>query len=378
MVTNNTTSEQLSVAVPLFDEYGYKVTLTMITDWISDWSDVKTAAGNGHEIASLTVTHNSLAGKPDSVQEYELSESRRIINEQIPEAYCLTLAFPYCETGNMNLVKKYYLCGRICSGLIEPSTPADLYQISSIITGDQGQVYTSDHMNAKVELARESKGWCVFLIHGIDYDGGYSPILSRQLKKHLAYMNENDSVFWIATFIDAVKYIRERNNAQINEQVITGDSIQVTISDDLPDTIYNHPLTIERILPAGWASANVYSGQQPDTSTIVNKEGKNYIVFDAIPDKDVIFLSKSGTASGIGPETNNEGIEVFPNPFNGELSIHYQGNFRYEIYSMDGELMEKGNSKDSALAGCNLPAGSYVLKVIQERTISAIKIVRKK
>jgi oligosaccharide reducing-end xylanase len=191
---NNTGSQQLSVALPLFDAYGYKVTLTTITDWISDWSDLKKAAENSHEIASLTVTHNSLAEQSDSSQEYELSESQRIINEQIPNAYCLTLAFPYCETGNMDLVKKYYICGRICSGVIEPSTPGDLFKISSIITGDQGSVYTSDHMNAKVELARESNGWCVFLIHGINDDGGYSPILSRHIKKHLAYMNENDSV----------------------------------------------------------------------------------------------------------------------------------------------------------------------------------------
>jgi hypothetical protein len=374
---NNTGSLQLSTAVPLFDVYGYKVTLTTITDWISDWSDIKKAAENGHEIASLTLTHNSLAGQPDSIQELELSESQRIINGQIPNAYCLTLAFPYCETGNMDLVKKYYICGRICSGVIEPSTPGDLYKISSIITGDQGSVYSADHLNAKVELARESNGWCVFLIHGIDDDGGYSSLASRQLKKHLTFMDENDSVYWVATFLDAVKYIRERNNAQITEQFLTSDSMRVTVTDNLTDSIYNHPLTIERILPQGWSSAIVYSGPVQIPSGIVTKDDKKYVVFDAVPDKEEIFISREGPLVGIKNSTNSDAVKVFPNPFDGTLTVHCKGNFNYAIYSPDGKLMEKGSSQESVVTGLNLPDGSYILNIVQNGKSSAIKIVKK-
>src|SRR5215471_21797144 len=50
---------QYSIAVPMFNAKGFKMTLFTVTTWLpgNSWSPVKTAASFGHEIASHTVTH---------------------------------------------------------------------------------------------------------------------------------------------------------------------------------------------------------------------------------------------------------------------------------------------------------------------------------
>lgn len=51
---------QLPVAIPLFNEFSFKTTMFVPSDWIKDWSALQTVADQGHEIASHTVTHNNL------------------------------------------------------------------------------------------------------------------------------------------------------------------------------------------------------------------------------------------------------------------------------------------------------------------------------
>src|SRR5674476_138000 len=57
---DDNTSKQLTVAVPLFDKYNYKITLNTVTGWGPNWTGLKAASVNGHEIASHTVTHPAL------------------------------------------------------------------------------------------------------------------------------------------------------------------------------------------------------------------------------------------------------------------------------------------------------------------------------
>lgn len=370
-------SFQLSVAVPLFDTYNYKVTLCTITNWITNWSGLIAAANNGHEIASLTVTHTSLEGQTLESQEYELSESQRIIDSVIPYAKCLSLAYPYCDPGDLDLVKQYYLSARICDGEIEPASPSNMYQLSSILTGTEGTVVSSDDLNGKVDLALTAGGWCIFLIHGIDSDIGYSPIASRNIKKHLAYVNENDSLFWVATFLDATKYIRERNNVSFSEETIDEDSIRVTITDNLPDSIYNHDLTILRTLPSGWPSANVYINNQQVTSTTIKIENDTCVQFNAIPDLDVVYLSKSNTPYvGISNNVNQVKFNLYPNPFNHTVTIDMDGYYSYSIYSISGQCIESGLGYDKTIIGKDIEPGVFILQVQNKSGIFTKRIIK--
>jgi hypothetical protein len=139
--------------------------------------------------------------------EMECRESQRII-KQYTGSECVTLVYPYCASAHKEISSKYYISARCCSKHIEPHTPADMFDISSVGVGLESDVNKAEEFNKWVDDGVSQKGWCTFLIHGIDDDGGYSPIESSELEKHLAYVTKNPDKFWVATFAQISKFIQ--------------------------------------------------------------------------------------------------------------------------------------------------------------------------
>jgi peptidoglycan/xylan/chitin deacetylase (PgdA/CDA1 family) len=184
---DDNTSNQISVAIPMLDNYGYKATLFTVTQSMNpSWSNIKSAAANGHEIASHTVTHADFNSTSVGNQDTELKNSQNTINNQIPDKKCVTVAYPNCNIGDVPTIQKYYIAGRTCSGQINSNNPTDFYRLSSIICGSTG-VNTANEMNNRANSAKSSNGWSVFLLHGIDNDGGYSPLASSVFSSHLSF-----------------------------------------------------------------------------------------------------------------------------------------------------------------------------------------------
>ena len=284
---------QLAVAIPMMNSYGFKATMFVPSSWIKDWTGLQSAADRGNEIASHTVTHANLGKLTSSQQINEVKDSRDTINAHIKGHTCLTIAYPFCASGNDSLCMNYYIAARACQDIIESKTPADFMNISSIPTGTESSIQTVRDFNTKVEKADSLKGWCVFLIHGIDNDGGYSPTKSAILRSHLETMKLLSNRFWIAPFGDVVRYIRERNAVTITELFNRKSSITVRVSDKLENSVYNYPVTIRRVLPANWKSATIEQNGQKVKTKIVNIDGMKYIMFDIVPDNgDVLFLKQ--------------------------------------------------------------------------------------
>ena len=286
---------QLSTAVPLFDKFNFKLTLFTVINWNPNWAGLQAVASNGHEVASHTVTHSSLDSLSDAFQTKEYLDSKNTINSKITGQKCLTIAYPFCTNGNSNLCSEYYIAGRGCDGFLASSTPRDFMYISSINCGTEGQVKTASEFNARVESAT-SKKWCVFMIHGIDDDGCFSPVQSSELSLHLNYVTSNSSKFWVNTFGNVVRYIKERNAVSLT--VLSGNSkrISIQLTDSLNNSIYNYPVSIRRPLPKGWKTASVKQGKVMLTAQLITLNSVNYIQFDAIPNAGTIVISKRKTS----------------------------------------------------------------------------------
>lgn len=283
-------SNQLAIAVPMFNEFGYKLTLFTVTSWGPNWTGLQNAANQGHEVASHTVTHPTLT---PSNEVAELSNSKIAIEANVTGQKCVTIAYPYCVPSTQSVTAQYYIAGRHCQGYIEANTPANLYQISSLICGPQGSVQTAADFNAKFVSVASTKGWCVFLIHGIDSDGGYSPLPSTTLRASIQYLDARRSTFWVQTFGNVVRYVQERNAVNVAESSNTGDSITLQATDTLDNTIYNYPLTIRRPLPAGWLAVKVSQNGQAVNASIVNVNSVKYVMFDVVPNGGDVVLSKT-------------------------------------------------------------------------------------
>jgi hypothetical protein len=285
---------QFSIAVPMFNAKGFKLTLFTVTTWLPGgaWSPVQAAAADGHEIASHTVTHPNLSSSSPAVVSNELQNSQSAINANVTVQKCLTLAYPYCNPPtNASVVSNYYIAARGCSGQLVPSTPADFLNISSFVCGSAGLLQFAD-IKAKADAAATARSWCVYLLHAIDNDNGYSPLPSTTLQATLSYLSTNQSKFWVETFGHVVCYIRERNAASVAETSSTSESITVQVTHDLDSSIYSYPITLRRPLPASWPGAAVSQNNNSIPAQFTNLNSTNFITFDVVPNGGEVTLSK--------------------------------------------------------------------------------------
>jgi peptidoglycan-N-acetylglucosamine deacetylase len=285
-------SNQFAVALPMFDKYNFKMTFFTVVNWVPNWTMLKNAAANAHEIASHTMTHANFGNLKDDQQTAELRDSKLNIETNISGVKCLTIAYPYCVTGNMALCEQHYIAARGCSGVVEPKTPSNFMNISSIICGDLGEVKTTNDFTSKFASAENSNGWAIFLIHGVDNDGGYSPLSSIELKGALGYLSEHIDKFWVAKLGDAARYVKERDNVLVKEVEANESSITISITDTLDNSIYNLPVSVRRLIPDGWDSFSVSQNNKAIGSQTVVVNSKKYFIFDVVPNTGNVVCRK--------------------------------------------------------------------------------------
>ena len=284
---------QYAKAVPMFNAKGFKLTLFTVTSWLSGWSNVQTAAAYGHEIASHTVTHPVLSGLSLALQTNELANSQAAINANVTTQSCVTIAYPNCVEGSEAITGTYYIAARGCSGALVPSTPANFLNISSFVCGSAGSIQTPAQFNSQANAAATANSWCVYLIHAIDNDNGYSPLSSATLQASVDYMNTNRSKFWVETFGNVVRYIRERNASSVAETTNSGKSITLQVTNSLNNSIYNFPITLRRLLPTNWPAAAISQNNRPVSAQLVTVNSTNYVMFDVVPNGGDVVLTKS-------------------------------------------------------------------------------------
>lgn len=286
-------SNQYAIAIPMFNEFDFDLTMYPVINWSPNWAALQEAAAEGHEVGSHTMSHPYLNQLTIEQQVAELENSQKAINSYIEGDQCITLAYPYCVPSDLTLTKQYYIAARHCQGNIERTTPSNFYQISSIICGSQGAIKTAEDFSTRFERAATSNGWCVLLFHGIDNDGGYSPVPSATLRASLEFLDAHRDVFWVSTFSNVVRYIKERNDVSIMELSCQDTSIVLQVTDTLDDVIYNYPVTIRRPLPENWSSANVSQNDQRVNVSVVEIDSVRYVMFDVVPDGGDVVLIKS-------------------------------------------------------------------------------------
>jgi hypothetical protein len=387
---------QLAIAVPMFDQFGFKLTLFTVTSsswgWKANWSALQAAAEEGHEIASHTIDHQSLGGLSDAQQQTELELSRDTINARISGHSCITFAYPNCITGNSTLVSQFYIAARGCSGQIVSTTPGDFMNVSSFVCGNQG-LNTAIDMESRANNALASKGWCVYLMHGINgtEPGAYSPISQDTIQATLQYFSLHQDQFWVAPFGTVARYIQERNSVSVSEISANADSITAHIVD-LVNNIYPRvPLTIRRPLPEGWDSVVVRQGGVIVSSKRVKVDTVSYVVFNAVPNAATLtIINKTGVRVGVRNESSSAKtfslFQNYPNPFNPSTAISYRlpavSHVTLRVYDLLGREVatlvdeyQVAGQHSADFHAVDLPGGMYLCRLRAGRFAATGKLL---
>jgi len=141
-------------------------------------------------------------------------------------------------------------------------------------------------------------------------------------------LKAHNDTYWVSSFVNIARYVKERNSVSVKEMAASDSAITVRVTDTLPDSLYNYPVTIRRPLPSSWISASLTQGGKSISVQIVTDNGTKYLMFDVVPDNGDVVVRKSATTGigSIGNSLPSRSIlkQNYPNPFNPSTAISYQ------------------------------------------------------
>ena len=148
------------------------------------------------------------------------------------------------------------------------------------------------------ETARDG-GWLIIMCHGIDGPNakGTSPleISEADADAFFAYASAfvKSGKLWAATFGDATKYVRERQNTTVterfeNETVFVDMKINRTAKDGkyLAEGVFNYPLTVEVRVPDGWSKVTYKANGKSNLANVYTRNGCSYAMVNLVPGAD--------------------------------------------------------------------------------------------
>ena len=285
----------------------------------SDWNFWNTIYNEGHEIGVHTQNHPCSAVNEATLRD-ELSSNKNDIvsNLNIPEEEVVSFAWPcgYTNTQEKQIASEYFLSARgYHINQLEEENPGDFMNLKSLNTPYyHSPPLTPPDYFEMADLAEVQGKWVNFVFHNVcQEDGAINYLATKDL--------------WVAPIGDVVKYIKERQNAEIQNFQVTTSSLKLDIVDSLENTLYNEKLTIEVFIENQEAMFVRINGAEVSFDTYINNG--NYVRFDVLPlgnehieiifsqaqncndaDKDGYYLF-SGECS-IGNDCNDNNFNINP------------------------------------------------------------------
>ena len=140
--------------------------------------------------------------------------------------------------------------------------------------------------------------WLIVMCHGITKTGG--DINQTLADQFFAYAGEyvKRGELWSATFGDATKYVRERQNTEVSERyedgVIYVDMKIARSTGDgkyLAAAVFDYPLTVEVRVPESWTSVTYESAGSTQSASVYTRDGAKFAMVNLIPGEDGAVVS---------------------------------------------------------------------------------------
>jgi hypothetical protein len=373
---DNMNTNPNAVEQTIFDDKKFHISLC-VQSGSCNWKNCRESFAKGHEISNHTVNHQSTVSAMNNCQ--------KEIQKNVPGEQCITIAYPNCNTPGDGEVLKTHYAGRNCDGKTASASPSNMAQISSKMFGTCGGCPNdANGLNGFADQAVSQKGWSVYCHHGIgSQTHSWATTNLNAMKSHLEYLDKNRDKIWCETFGNVTRYLLERKGASVTKKDSTDQGITLSVTDNLPDDIFNYPLSIRRPLPSGWTKAEVTQKGEVVDDTIVTVNSKQYVMFKAVPDGGDVVISSGLTAIGGGRQRFGSNGTTMIRLVNNTLQItagEFSGNaFSVRIFSLKGEALAvyrlTGGTPSASLPLDNIAASSFIVKITGGGSVSTEKIV---
>lgn len=356
---------QFDNVMPILAQYGFKGTFYVLPPYLAEdnqptiwrygrWIEFQAIANDGHEIGSHTMQHYDLTSllwgdvNDDSTLLYELYQSKIFIEQKIPTEKCISLNYPYTLHDSIvdSASKLFYENGRTLG-----QVPNDLSLSESGWYGLKAKVVSFNDPRNSVDNdldelytfldwtqnSIDNHKWGIIIIHDVVpfsqlqeliSQGVYEPITTEWLGwlcDWLVSRSLNNQV-WVETVGNITRYIKERDNSNYQIISLSSQLIEVNVSDNLDNTIYNFPLSAYLKIPNEWNYVRTEQNGNVDTLTTIVTDSGRVVLTKVIPDKGILKLTPI-TATAVDNEIGNVvGFKLYqnyPNPFNPRTSIQY-------------------------------------------------------
>ncbi len=376
---------QYTYARPILNEFGFHGTFYLIAGSLTDttltaiyrygfWWQFREMAKEGHEMGAHTMTHPYLTKLPVGNEytphtiTYELYQSKKIIQEKIPNQQVITLAYPYCAEDSTveEVASKYFEAARGCSIFADGPdiTGLNWYNLASTDVPFSKPRNQTDDLKAltkyenKVLTESINLGkWTILMGHEIfpfskidSVKNTYYPMSTEWFTALCEWIKQksDSGKLWVETVGNVTRYIKERESFYYNPILQDNNKIELEPLDGLKISIFNYPLTADITVPSGW-----------DTVTVV-QGGKRTVTNSFIENNVTVIRTKIIPEGGIVTITPGEGLGF---TLKGKITYDNSSNtpIKDVIVALTGGGQTRNTLSDSSgnYQFTNLISGSY-------------------
>ncbi len=350
---------------PILNQYGFKGTFYVLPPYLADenqdtiwrygtWPGFQSMALEGHEIGSHTMRHYDLTSLPwgdvndDSTLLYELYQSKIFIEQKIPTEKCISLNYPYTLHNSYvdSAASLFYENGRTLGQVPNDSslTEEQWYGLKAkVVLFDLPRNSVEDDLDELFTFLEwtqnsiDNRKWGIIIIHDVVPffqlpelvgQGIYEPISNEWLISLCDFLWARSSTkdVWVETVGNITRYIKERDAAEYQIISSSNQLIEITLTDNLNDEIFNYPLSAYIKVPGDWNYVKLQQGNFVDTLEVIEKDIDWVVLAKITPDKGLISLTP------VNPTTVEDEIvkvdkfqlyQNYPNPFNPSTKIKF-------------------------------------------------------
>ena len=351
-------------AAPILNQYGFKGTFYVIPPYLSEtlpgiwrygtWPDFQLLANQGHEIGSHTMRHYDLTSlqwgsiDDDSTLLYELYQSKIFIEQKVPSEKCISLNYPYTLHNPFvdSAASLFYENARTLGQVANDSSLSEneWYGLKAkVVEFDLPRNSVDDDLEELFTFLEWTQNsisnhqWGMIIIHDVipfsDLDSLindiYEPVTNEWLTSLYDFLWARSSTkdVWVETVGNITKYIKERDAASYQIISSSNQLIEINVTDDLNDEIYDYPLSAYVKIPDSWNYVRSEQNGIVDTLITTLSDSGKLVLVNVIPDNGVLKLSPVTST-----DVENEIIflsefklyQNYPNPFNPSTVISYQ------------------------------------------------------